>query len=509
MIIGEYQLPRKDSIRQDRFIQALMASLIFLLICLPAHAWVVPVAADDDPANPKKLRTDVPVTVKIYHFTDVVDYVDSERSVNECNLGVYVWPPVLAAELVAGGVVTITHINEIRRAVRQMYVDKYGVGWSCATQFPPGTSGATLCEDAAVGDLIGQDHINDLRHSFGANFDTANVCDLFPDASLCSGNIFWTDQGCGGGVPACDPTDQYQTGYDPVNPANVACHTNRCFPSGTCGGVLTCGNGVFDGGEGCDDGNTSDGDGCGATCSCEITFVPMGCGLGGCAAGEMYKVGTTYTVATAECPSPTDLCYTEAACGGALCGNSVPEAGEQCDDSNIIDGDGCNSTCQCEYTWVDETCAGPTDNECLVTEMYQTGTSLSAQCAATTQCVVSAACDGGCGGCTAWSSEACGAYGYCPINQMKQIRNCGGVPGCQEWQCLPVASSPECASCGNGAADAGETQDNCCRDLGCPPGPDYICVASANMCYPDNYCGNEICEPGNGETAVSCPQDCP
>ena len=27
------------------------------------------------------------------------------------------------------------------------------------------------------------------------------------------------------------------------------------------------------------------------------------------------------------------------------CGNSVVDAGEQCDDGNVVDGDGCSSTC--------------------------------------------------------------------------------------------------------------------------------------------------------------------
>ncbi|MBP7061910.1 DUF4215 domain-containing protein [Patescibacteria group bacterium] len=29
----------------------------------------------------------------------------------------------------------------------------------------------------------------------------------------------------------------------------------------------------------------------------------------------------------------------------SVCGNGVPEANEQCDDGNLIDGDGCGSVC--------------------------------------------------------------------------------------------------------------------------------------------------------------------
>ncbi len=509
MIIGEYQLREKDRFHQRKIIRALSTSFILLLLSAPSNAWLLG-DPDDDPMDPKKLRTDVPVTVKSSHL-DVIAYVDAERGPTECNLAPYAWPPTLAPNLVPNRVITAENMNEMRNAIKAMYTDLYGVGWSCALQFPPGTPGGTLCETVLPGDIVRRDHINDIRHSFGPTFSpTNNTCDLFPNAGVCSGNIYWTDQGCG--ISGCVATDQYQTGYDPVNPANVACHVNRCFPSGVCGGGLTCGNGAFEGGEGCDDGNTSDGDGCNAECSCEITYVSMGCGLNGCAAGEMYKVGTTYTVATAQCPSPTGLCYADAAaCGAPGCGNGTPDAGEQCDDNNIINGDGCSDTCQCEYTWADESCGGPTDAECLTTEMYQNGTSLSPQCAPVTQCVVSASCDALCGGCTAWSNNACGAYGFCDISEMKQARTCDApsqAAGCLEWQCLPAASSPECASCGNGAADAGETQDNCCRDMGCPPGPNSICWASSNMCYPPNYCQNGICEPGAGENAGNCA-DCP
>src|SRR3989344_2092134 len=31
-----------------------------------------------------------------------------------------------------------------------------------------------------------------------------------------------------------------------------------------------------------------------------------------------------------------------------VCGNSVVESGEQCDDGNVVSGDGCSSTCQTE-----------------------------------------------------------------------------------------------------------------------------------------------------------------
>jgi TonB family protein len=68
-----------------------------------------------------------------------------------------------------------------------------------------------------------------------------------------------------------------------------------------------CGNGSIEVGEQCDDGNTSDGDGCASTCRIEIA------------------------------PRAT-----------AVCGNGTVEAGEQCDDGNTAGGDGCSSVCRTE-----------------------------------------------------------------------------------------------------------------------------------------------------------------
>ncbi len=400
------------------------------MLCAQTHAWLVPVADEDDPINPKKLRTDIPVLVKSNHFTDVVAYVDSERGPTECNLTPYAWPPTLLPEINAEGVITTTHINEVRAGVRQMYQDYYGAGWSCVAQFPPGTPGGTLCETANPGDFVYTAHIDDLRHSFGANFNTNNVCDLFP----------------------------------PV--------------------VVTCGNGgAPEAGETCDDGNLVDGDGCSATCQCEYSWLDETCGGPTdteCPMIEMYQNGTSLS---AQC-APSTQCVANPACGGPVCGNTIVEVGETCEDDNNINGDGCSSACECEYLWVDGPCGGPTGAECLANEIYQTGTSLWAGCASTTQCVASIACDVGCGGCTAWTDVACGAYSFCPRDQMKQARTCGGLPGCVEWQCLPASDHPECATCGDGDADAGETQDNCCLDMGCPMGPNPVCHDPENMCYP-------------------------
>ncbi len=86
------------------------------------------------------------------------------------------------------------------------------------------------------------------------------------------------------------------------------CHPLRgvCAPTG-------CGDGVLEDGERCDDGNTTAGDGCDATCALE----PGG-----------------------RCAGSPSVC--------TACGDGVAEGDEQCDDGNGAAGDGCDADCALE-----------------------------------------------------------------------------------------------------------------------------------------------------------------
>jgi cysteine-rich repeat protein len=75
-----------------------------------------------------------------------------------------------------------------------------------------------------------------------------------------------------------------------------------------------------------------------AACSVDaVTFTP---GIG--AAEDCAAAGDEDGNGTADCADPA--CAGEAACRIA-CGNGRVEAGELCDDGNMIDGDGCERTC--------------------------------------------------------------------------------------------------------------------------------------------------------------------
>ena len=144
------------------------------------------------------------------------------------------------------------------------------------------------------------------------------------------------------GGDGCDALCQIELGW--------RCLSSVPFGSGlggldTC--TPTCGDGrrVAWGGEGCDDNNTVNGDGCSATCGVEPGFA--------CTGGTFYHLDTCSTV----------------------CGDGYRADLEICDDGNVVSGDGCSETCQIESGYIcsdgsptsTDTCVGchPTCASCV------------------------------------------------------------------------------------------------------------------------------------------------
>ena len=90
-----------------------------------------------------------------------------------------------------------------------------------------------------------------------------------------------------------------------------------------------CGNTALELGEGCDDGNTANGDGCSAACEAEI------CGDGIVVGGEECDDGNTL-----DSDGCSGQCKTE------KCGDGVAQTKEQCDDGNLSNTDGCLTGCK-------------------------------------------------------------------------------------------------------------------------------------------------------------------
>lgn len=137
----------------------------------------------------------------------------------------------------------------------------------------------------------------------------SGVCSMMVcQAGTCSDGIkngAETDNDCGGGTcPTCS--------NGKLCAQNADCTSALC-QAGICVDA-TCGDGALTGSETCDDGNTSPGDGCSATCT-----IDMGYG----------------------CSGMPSVC-------AAICGDGMKLGGEACDDGNMNSGDCCSSTCGLE-----------------------------------------------------------------------------------------------------------------------------------------------------------------
>lgn len=129
--------------------------------------------------------------------------------------------------------------------------------------------------------------------------------------------------------------------------------------------VSSCGDGFSDTRTGhpsgiapseqCDDGNATEGDGCEVDCtfSCESAAdclddtetcngVPTCGAMHACTSEPLDELEPCFVVDTT--PPAAGVCRS-GTCRSGVCGNGTPEPGEECDDSNTTDDDGCDSDC--------------------------------------------------------------------------------------------------------------------------------------------------------------------
>ncbi|MBN2016055.1 DUF4215 domain-containing protein [Candidatus Dojkabacteria bacterium] len=97
----------------------------------------------------------------------------------------------------------------------------------------------------------------------------------------------------------------------------------------------TCGNGIVEEGEECDDGNDNNDDSCRNDCT-----LPF-CGDGDLDEGEECDDGND---------NNNDSCRND--CTTPYCGDGILDPGEECDDGNNMSGDGCSSQCTREQTTI-------------------------------------------------------------------------------------------------------------------------------------------------------------
>lgn len=128
-------------------------------------------------------------------------------------------------------------------------------------------------------------------------------------------------------------------------------------PSGSRGPIpAVCGDGLVEGLEECDDGNTAAFDGCEEFCRVEDGWIcpPTGGACSRTSCGDGVREGSE------QCDDAnleigdgcTPFCDIEPSCTGGvcspICGDNDVFPGEGCDDGNTVSGDGCSATCTVE-----------------------------------------------------------------------------------------------------------------------------------------------------------------
>ena len=113
-----------------------------------------------------------------------------------------------------------------------------------------------------------------------------------------------------------------QTSPKHCGDCDIACADGEVCSNGACMSLQTCGNDQIEGNEVCD-----------------------GTDLGG-----EDCVSQGFLAGTLTC-NPNCMAFDTSNCVDAICGDGIVGPGEECDDGNFSDGDGCSSNCTVEPGW--------------------------------------------------------------------------------------------------------------------------------------------------------------
>jgi YVTN family beta-propeller protein/cysteine-rich repeat protein len=290
-----------------------------------------------------------------------------------------------------------------------------------------------------------------------------------------------------------------------------------------------CGNGVVQPGEQCDDGNTTDDDGCDGNC----TFT--GCGNGVTTSGEQCDDGN---LVAGDCCSPTCLyeasgdpcaddgsaCTRDECDGAGLCTHPNEPAGTACpSDGNVCTDDVCDGAGACTHppnaASCDDglfcngadTCSGGACTDHRGDPCAGGGECADACNEAADDCIAAAAtpCTSDGNVCT---DDVCDGAGACihPVNTAPCDDGlfCNGADTCSGGACTDHAGDP-CAGGGACADACNEAADSCFEPDGTPCSDGLYCNG-ADTCA-GGACADHGGDPcpgpdGDGNCAESCDE---
>jgi cysteine-rich repeat protein len=201
---------------------------------------------------------------------------------------------------------------------------------------------------------------------------------------------------------------------------------------------------------------------------------------------------------------------------GPVCGNGIVEAGEECDDGNTDDGDGCSATCQDESSPVCGNGTVETGEDC-----DDGNTEDGDGCSATCQNESTPVCGNGtvetgedCDDGNGDNTDACpdGTDGSCLVAACGDGFVQTGVEGCDDGGTTSgdgCSDLCELENCGNGTVETGEDCDDGNDDNtdACPDGTGGTCL---NATCGDGFVwdGHEECDDGNTDDGDECTATC-
>ncbi len=331
------------------------------------------------------------------------------------------------------------------------------------------------------------------------------------------------------------------TGYNP---------TGYCNAEETCINGACCGNGFKQIGEECDDNNLQSGDGCSATCEIELGWQCSGLQPSVC---SLFVCSGSIPANAAMCPgSDSGLEFQfgwhgEETCDSTkckwicnegyilddfnqvcvavqqqVCGNNIVEGAEECDlgSDNLIGAD-CtplckNNICGDGYLWAGEENCDDSNliggDGCASDCMIESGYECSRVAGQKSVCTL-----GICGnGIIAANTEFC--------DDSNLIGGDGCSVTCQVEPGYYCSNEPSvCYQCGNGIIDSGEQCDDGnniggdgCNGI-CLIQNNYVCSGEPSVCVAQQpVCGNGIkegseeCDDGeeNGNVGITCSNTC-